>query len=657
MPVPEGILFGRYQVVGILGRGATSIVYRAEDPKTRNTFAIKALREELLVDEERDTTLRRFHREAAIGRDLSHPRIARLYDVGESKGLPWLAFEFVAGESLDLRLRRAPMPPSQVAILGIDLLDALAYAHSRNIVHRDLKPANVMLRGTKMEPVLMDFGIAKVDGSALTLTGEVLGSPAYVAPEVLRGEGADHRSDLFALGVLLYQAVTGCRPFDGTVAEVLHRICHLEPLPPSVHLPQAACFDAVLARAMIKQPDARFPSANAFAEALRALTGVIDTSDQPGRYFAAALPAVSESSLCAVDLRIALSENLGREITPIGLGRLKALIARVPPAEGAVAANAVLAEGIRPLVIWLAETAPDPQRIGGTGGDWLIGAEVMESLQLFLQGLPEWQEAHSAILDLAQDLAARALLFTDSLGRRLAAADDAPDLQEIAFAFLNLDALCFGLDILGADRERWLAEASSSLAVAGVLRMAASLMHRYVATRDPLIRFDVLNLLLRCEDLIGLAGRLLEPPPGKGRSVVALGKVGEEALSALISAITALVDAIGQELVVAATDSAGIDETLARLRQLQLVHRFASRLDAAIFHQALADLSMQVHDLFVRLGGVLLSMPDDTHSRHRIGVLQNMAAELGWHDLARRLLSELSRRVVALPAPSIGGSA
>lgn len=657
MPVPEGILFGRYQVAGILGRGATSIVYRAEDPKTRNTFAIKALREELLVDEERDATLRRFHREAAIGRDLSHPRIARLYDVGESKGLPWLAFEFVSGESLDLRLRRAPMPPSQVAILGIDLLDALAYAHSRNIVHRDLKPANVMLRGTKMEPVLMDFGIAKVDGSALTLTGEVLGSPAYVAPEVLRGEGADHRSDLFALGVLLYQAVTGCRPFDGTVAEVLHRICHLEPLPPSAHLPQAACFDAVLARAMTKQPDARFPSANAFAEALRALTGVIDTSDQPGRYFAAALPAVSESSLRAVDLRIALSENLGREITPISLGRLKALIARVPPAEGAVAANAVLAEGIRPLVIWLAETAPDPQRIGGTGGDWLIGAEVMESLQLFLQGLPEWQEAHSAILDLAQDLAARALLFTDSLGRRLAAADDAPDLQEIAFAFLNLDALCFGLDILGADRERWLAEASSSLAVAGVLRTAASLMHRYVATRDPLIRFDVLNLLLRCEDLIGLAGRLLEPPPGKGRSVVALGKVGEEALSALISAITALVDAIGQELVVAATDSAGIDETLARLRQLQLVHRFASRLDAAIFHQALADLSMQVHDLFVRLGGALLSMPDDTHSRHRIGVLQNMAAELGWHDLARRLLSELSRRVVALPAPSIGGSA
>jgi serine/threonine-protein kinase len=265
MPAAEGTLFGRYRVVGILGRGATSVVYRAEDLATSKAFAIKALREELLVDNEREATLRRFHREAAIGRDLNHPRIARLYDVGESNGLPWLAFEFISGESLDLRMRRTPMPPAQVALLGIDLLDALAYAHSRRVVHRDLKPANVMLRGTKTEPVLMDFGIAKVDGSALTLAGEVLGSPAYVAPEVLRGDGADHRSDLFALGVMLYQAVTGCRPFDGTVAEVLHRICHMEPLPPSAHLPQAACFDVVLTRAMIKQPDARFPNAQAFS--------------------------------------------------------------------------------------------------------------------------------------------------------------------------------------------------------------------------------------------------------------------------------------------------------------------------------------------------------------------------------------------------------
>ena len=275
-------------------------------------------------------------------------------------------------------------------------------------------------------------------------------------------------------------------------------------------------------------------------------------------------------------------------------------------------------------------------------------------MQLLLRGLPEWQEANAAMISLAQDLAARALLFGEALGRRLAETDDAPDLQEIAFAFLNLDALCFGLDTLGAERERWLVEASSTLTVAGVLRKAASLMYRYVATRDPLIRFDVLNLLLRCEDLIGLAGRLLEPPLGKGQSAVTLAQIGEEALKELIGAITALVDVTGEELVAASADPAGIGETLARLRQLQLIHRFASRLDAATFHQALSGLSTLVHDLFTRLGTILLSMPDDADSRHRIGVLQEMAAEMGWHDLARRLLSELSRRVLALPPTFMG---
>ena len=654
MLAAEGTLFGRYRVAGILGRGATSVVYRAEDPATSKAFAIKALREELLVDHEREATLRRFHREAAIGRDMNHPRIARLYDMGESNGLPWLAFEFISGESLDKRMRRTPMPPAQVALLGIDLLDALAYAHSRHVVHRDLKPANVMLRGTKTEPVLMDFGIAKVDGSALTMAGEILGSPAYVAPEVLRGDGADHRSDLFALGVMLYQAVTGCRPFDGTVAEVLHRICHVEPLPPSAHLPQAACFDAVLARAMIKQPDGRFPNARAFSEALLALSGEIEANELPIRYVSTARPAVSEQPARAADLRAALSENLVGEITATGLGRLQAVIARIPQTEYAAAATAVLAEGIHPLAMWLSETAPNPQRIGDKGGDWLVGAETMEAMQLLLRGLPEWQEANAAMISLAQDLAARALLFGEALGRRLAETDDAPDLQEIAFAFLNLDALCFGLDTLGAERERWLVEASSTLAVAGVLRKAASLMYRYVATRDPLIRFDVLNLLLRCEDLIGLAGRLLEPPLGKGQSAVALAQIGEETLKELISAITALVDVTGEELVAASADPAGIGETLARLRQLQLIHRFASRLDAATFHQALSGLSTLVHDLFTRLGTILLSMPDDADSRHRIGVLQEMAAEMGWHDLARRLLSELSRRVLALPPTFMG---
>lgn len=657
MAAAAGTLFGRYRVAGVLGRGASSIVYRAEDPATGAPFAIKALREELLVDGERDATLRRFRREAAIGRELDHPRIARLYDMGEREGLPWLAFEFVSGEPMDALIRRAPLPPAQVARLGIGLLDALAHAHTRHVVHRDVKPANVMLRAPEAEPVLMDFGIARVDGSALTGTGEVLGSPAYLAPEVLRGERTDHRADLFAVGVLLYQAVTGQRPFGGTVAEVLHRICYVEPLPPSAHVPGAAGFDAVLARAMAKQPDARFPDAAAFAEALQPLCreaapapAVVPRGSGP----VAAQPVLPVS---AAQLRAALAERVGGEITADGLGELGALIARVPPAECAAASSAVLAEGVRPLVAWLAAAAPDPQGAGVAGGDWLAAAGVMQALLALLRGQPEAREADAAVTDLAQDVAARALLFGDALSQRLAAADEAPDLQELAFGFLNLDALCFCLDSLGAERERRLVEAAALLAVAGVLRKAAALMRRYVETRDPLIRFDVLNLLLRSEDLIGLAGRVAAPAVGQGRSAAAFAQVGEDALADLIRAIAGLVGAVGEELVTAATDPAGLDETLARLRQLQLVHRFASRLDMAAFRDALSGLSGQVHELFSRLGEVLLALPDDADARRRIGVLHDMAAELGWHDLARRLLAGLRRRIAAPHDTATGDAA
>ncbi|HSR14869.1 MAG TPA: serine/threonine-protein kinase, partial [Gemmatimonadales bacterium] len=213
-------LEGRYQIVRELGAGGMATVYLAEDQKHHRPVAIKVLRPELAsaIGPER------FLREIEIAARLQHPHILPVYDSGEADGLLYYVMPFVEGESLGARLARdgALAVPDAVRILS-EVADALGYAHQRGLVHRDIKPDNILLSG--QHALVADFGIARAvhdaGGERLTQTGMALGTPAYMAPEQAAGGGVDHRADLYALGVLAYQALAGELPFRGHTAQQL----------------------------------------------------------------------------------------------------------------------------------------------------------------------------------------------------------------------------------------------------------------------------------------------------------------------------------------------------------------------------------------------------------------------------------------------------
>jgi serine/threonine-protein kinase len=262
---------GRYELLSELGRGTSGVVYKAHDPKLDRLVAMKILRPELVSLEESGVGLKqRFHQEAVAAGRLTHPAIVAVHDVGESDGRPFMVMEYIEGGTLaDLLLGGRPLPLADAVGIAVQVCAALDYAHRHGVVHRDIKPRNILV-GPGVTKVT-DFGTARILGASHTQTGTMLGTPAYMSPEMVRGQAADPRSDLFSLGVVLYETLTGVNPFNAAdLAAVLYRIVNLEA--PSVRhhnteLPPA--LDRVLRRALAKEPEARFATATDFANGLR----------------------------------------------------------------------------------------------------------------------------------------------------------------------------------------------------------------------------------------------------------------------------------------------------------------------------------------------------------------------------------------------------
>lgn len=261
---------GKYQLQGVLGQGGMGVVYRSFHPHLSRPVAIK-----LILSGAADAEARqRFLREAQVVAGLSHPNIIRIFDVDLQDGQPYLVMELIEGGSLAERLDR-PLAPEQAVGLGIALAQALDYAHAQGIVHRDLKPANVLLRpdGT---PVLADFGLARaanpLPDQRITASGAVLGTLAYMAPEQLSSRALDGRTDIYALGVLLFEALTGQLPFLGDTGQML--LGHLQ-MPPPLPATLNAAVPAELSRLVVwmlaKDPDNRPQRAAEVAEALQAI--------------------------------------------------------------------------------------------------------------------------------------------------------------------------------------------------------------------------------------------------------------------------------------------------------------------------------------------------------------------------------------------------
>lgn len=265
---------GRYQVLEVLGRGAMAVVYKAYDPNIDRTLAIKVLREEKCVDPEyRD----RFVREARAAGNLSHPNIVTVYDVGEFNDRPYIVMEIVEGMPMDRMMKSGKQfELAEVLDFSIQLAQALHYAHKHGVVHRDIKPSNMIYQAKIGAIKITDFGIAHLESNDMTQqtqAGEVLGTPQYMSPEQVLGQPVDGRSDLFSVGVVMYQMVSGQKPFTGdTIASLLFQIATEEPKPLdkiAKHVPQQ--LRQIIDKLLRKQPGKRFQSGEELARVLTRL--------------------------------------------------------------------------------------------------------------------------------------------------------------------------------------------------------------------------------------------------------------------------------------------------------------------------------------------------------------------------------------------------
>jgi serine/threonine-protein kinase len=274
---------GRYRIVKELGRGAMGRVYLAHDPQIDRPVAIKTIQIfDAIPEKDRVEARDRFEREARSAGRLLHPGIVTIFDVGEEGGVPFIAMEYVEGFSLDAFCRlETLLPVKTAATLVAGLAEALGYAHKAGIVHRDIKPANLM-RITETSAKIMDFGLAKNPATQLTQDGALLGTPSYMAPEQIRGDEVDGRADLFSLACVLFELLTGEKPFGGdSISSIVYRIVHEEPRSPAEFgdrvPPGLAKF---LMKALAKEPSERFQDGEQFAASLREAVGTGRAADE-----------------------------------------------------------------------------------------------------------------------------------------------------------------------------------------------------------------------------------------------------------------------------------------------------------------------------------------------------------------------------------------
>lgn len=270
---------GKYEIIDLLGKGAMGIVYKALDPDIDREVAVKTIRFDLISDdEEKNELMLRFIREARAAGRLGHPNIITIHDVGKEKDMTYIVMQYIEGPSLQnwISSKKKFSAPDIVKLM-LQLCDALDFAHQRGIVHRDIKPANILL-DIHGKPHICDFGVAHVEMSTITQTGTTIGTPSYMSPEQVMGKKIDKRSDIFSLGAILYELLTGKRPFDGeSITTVIYKIVNEEAIPlAQVRKELPPEFELIIAKALAKDPDSRYSSCADLAADLRKITHFSD---------------------------------------------------------------------------------------------------------------------------------------------------------------------------------------------------------------------------------------------------------------------------------------------------------------------------------------------------------------------------------------------
>ncbi|HEV2021933.1 MAG TPA: protein kinase, partial [Terriglobales bacterium] len=377
MSIAAGTKFGPYEILSPVGAGGMGEVYRARDTRLDRTVAIKVLPQHL---SDNPALKQRLEREAKSVSNLSHPNICTLYDVGEQGGAAFLVLEFLEGETLEQRLERGPLPAEQVLRLAIEITDALETAHKQGIIHRDLKPSNVML--TKSGAKLMDFGLAKLteqpapmaaalseltaENRKLTAEGTIMGTFQYMAPEQLEGREADARTDIFALGMVVYEAATGRPAFTGkTRASLIASILSSEPPAITTLQPMTPpALERVVKTCLAKDPDERFQTAH---DLNLQLHWILEGGSQAGVAAPVAAQRLLRKRLLLAAAGVGWAAALAAAITAVVLSghlrqRERPLAAEISPPPGMVFVGALLgAPAISPDETKLAFVAGNPK--------------------------------------------------------------------------------------------------------------------------------------------------------------------------------------------------------------------------------------------------------------------------------------------------------
>lgn len=436
---------GRYLVERILGKGAMGVVYLARDPVISRQVALKTLAvpEEA---EEAEEFQQRFLREAQAAGILAHPGIVTVHDAGvdEATGLSYIAMEFVEGKSLRELLREgAPFAYSEVARIGAILANALDYAHAKGVVHRDVKPANILLTPQR-HPKITDFGVARLESSNLTATGQFIGTPNYMSPEQVTGDPVTNRSDLFSLGVVLFELLTGTRPFAGSsLTEITYKIVNTPPPIPSQLRPGLPpAFNPILLKLLEKDPSKRYASGADVAKALEALGRVLVGTHSPGPSATPVARSVSVAEAAAGDSVAGPATATSATVqAPLAASRLPSLW-RLPIASRWIAV--LLAAVLLPptlLSAWLALKVDRGPFHGPSAAEVARRRQVSEAISRASKALeagdartaqrllgPVWDQApHS---DLARTLKAQADLMARDQQEREAREGAALRLRE-----------------------------------------------------------------------------------------------------------------------------------------------------------------------------------------------------------------------------------
>jgi serine/threonine-protein kinase len=359
---------GRYEIDAELGRGGMGVVYRAKDPAIGRTVAIKTIRlDDFTSESERAGLRERLFREARSAGALSHPNIITIYDMGEEEGIAYIAMEYIAGNTLEqLIARDGVLEAERVIPVLRQTAEALDYAARNGIVHRDIKPANIMLmEGSKVK--VADFGVAKILSQQITKTDVVMGTPSYMSPEQIESKSLDGRSDQFALGVIVYELLTGEKPFVAeSMASLVFQIARDEPVRATRLNPTlSSAVDSVIRRAMSKQPAMRFPNCLAFIDALADALAASAGWRPMARGASEELETLANTAV-----------KSGAEVTA-GIGPPKS-----HPAAPAVPRARRMQEGA-------GDTEPTNARAGRRWGLWLIGAITAASIAFMILG-PRW---------------------------------------------------------------------------------------------------------------------------------------------------------------------------------------------------------------------------------------------------------------------------